>query len=433
MKKLYLVIASIFVIVTLSVYGCTSNTTIIQQPTTTVTNIITQSTTLATTTSSITLSSITINALAEVNMNISALCFFPPTDDQYHTEAYALNMLTQYQKCTSDLTVQIIDPNQNPDEAREYGITDSSLYESVVFKTDKGTITVTPTQIVNPATSLISVENYFTNAILQVTGQQEKKVYFVVGDGETSPNDTLSDLAASLNANLLQVMTINLKVTTNIPSDCAVLVVAGPTTSMTAGEHQIIASYLAKDGCAIFLTNPNAPNDIAQLLSPWGVNVQSNTLIDTSSYVAPNMNILQIPSARDYVGETNVYFPGATAIIAQTTAPTNMDVTPLVWTTSKSWLAKNYDSSVTPKFDPSTEIQQSYAVGVLIKPTDISNNDGTDSGIPYPGPYIIAFGDSDFISNANFYSVNNADMFLRLVNYLGAGFELVTIPPSPPK
>jgi hypothetical protein len=342
-------------------------------------------------------------------------------------------MLTQYQKCTSDLTVQIIDPNQNPDEAREYGITDSSLYESVVFKTDKGTITVTPTQIVNPATSLISVENYFTNAILQVTGQQEKKVYFVVGDGETSPNDTLSDLAASLNANLLQVMTINLKATTNIPSDCAVLVVAGPTTSMTAGEHQIIASYLAKDGCAIFLTNPNAPNDIAQLLSPWGVNVQSNTLIDTSSYVAPNMNILQIPSARDYVGETNVYFPGATAIIAQTTAPTNMDVTPLVWTTSKSWLAKNYDSSVTPKFDPSTEIQQSYAVGVLIKPTDISNNDGTDSGIPYPGPYIIAFGDSDFISNANFYSVNNADMFLRLVNYLGAGFELVTIPPSPPK
>jgi ABC-type uncharacterized transport system involved in gliding motility auxiliary subunit len=140
------------------------------------------------------------------------------------------------------------------------------------------------------------------------------------------------------------------------------------------------------------------------------------------------MNILQIPSARDYVGETNVYFPGATAIIAQTTAPTDMDVTPLVWTTSNSWLEKNFDSSVTPKFDSSTEIQQSYAVGVLIKPSDILNSDGTDSGVPYPGPYIVVFGDSDFVTNANFYSANNADLFLRVVSYLGAGSEIITIP-----
>ena len=50
MKKTYLVTAVILVMVTLSVYGCTSNTTIIQQPTTTVTNIVTQPTTQQTTT-----------------------------------------------------------------------------------------------------------------------------------------------------------------------------------------------------------------------------------------------------------------------------------------------------------------------------------------------------------------------------------------------
>jgi hypothetical protein len=282
-------------------------------------------------------------------------------------------------------------------------------------------------------TGSVSAENYFTNAILQVTGQQEKQVYFVTGDGEEIPSDTLSDLAYSLNTDLWQVMTINLKVTATIPSDCAVLVVVGPTTSMTANERQIIANYLSNDGYAIFLTNPNAPNDIAQLLKPWGVNVQSSTIIDPSSYVAPNMNILSVPSTRDFIGETNVYFPGATAIIAQTSAPTNMDVTPLVWTTSKSWLDNNFDSSVTPKYDSTTDIQQSYAVGVLIKPADITDSSGNDTGVPYPGPYIVAFGDSDFITNNNFYSVNNADLFLRMVNYLGAGFELVTIPPYHPE
>ena len=361
-------------------------------------------------------------------MNITALCFFLPTDDQSHTETYALETLAQYQKYTGDLTVEIVDPTQNPTEAIEYGITDSSLYESVVFKTDKGTILVTPIEIVDPNTGEVYVENSFTNAILQVTGQQEKKVYFVIGDGEASPSDTLSDLSSSLNTDLFQVETINLQVQTSIPSDCAELVVAGPTTAMTSSERQIIANYFANGGIGIVMTNPNSPNDIAQLLKPWGVNVQSSTLIDPSSNLAPN-NVVSIPSSRDNVGNYNVYFPGVTAIVAQQTMPNNIEVSALLWTTSNSYLDNNYDPSVIPAFDPTTEIQQSYAVGVLIQPTDIKNADGTDSGVRNPGPYIVAFGDSDFINNTNFYSANNGDLFLKLVNELSTGSELVTIPP----
>ena len=242
--------------ISLLLYGCTSNTTVIQ-PTTTVTKIVTPTSTVSTTPSlsfsttplpTNVLSSVTVNILAEVNMNITVLCFFLPTDDQYHTETYALDTLAQYQKYTNDLTVEIIDPTQNPVEAIEYDITDSSLYESVVFKTDKGTILVTPTEIVDPNTGEVYVENSFTNAILQVTGQQEKKVYFVIGDGEASPSDILSDLSSSLNADLFQVETINLQVATSIPSDCAVLVIAGPTTAMTSNEPQIIANYFASGG-----------------------------------------------------------------------------------------------------------------------------------------------------------------------------------------
>src|SRR5208283_2693876 len=168
----------------------------------------------------------------------------------------------------------------------------------------------------------------FTSAILQVTGQQEKKVYFVVGDGEASPDSsgTLSALAASLNTDLLQVETIDLQVATSIPSDCAVLVIAGPTIPMTDSERQIISGYFANDGVGIVMTNPDSPNDVAQILKPWGVNVQSATLIDPSSYVAPNMNIVSVPASRDNGGNYNVYFPGVTAIVAQPTPPTNMEV-----------------------------------------------------------------------------------------------------------
>ncbi len=261
--------------------------------------------------SQFTLSPQTKDVLAKVKTNINVLCFFLPTDDQYQTETYALNMLNEYQNYTNDLTVKIIDPDKNPEEARQYNITDSSLYESVVFKTDKGTVLVTPTQIVDPTSGSVYAENSFTSAILQVTGQQEKQVYFLTGDGEASPSTTLNDLAYALNTDLLQVQTLDLQVQTAIPADCAVLVIAGPTTPMTDTERQIISDYLNNDGKVIFMTNPGAPNDVAQLLKPWGVNVQSSTVIDPSSYVAPNMNILQIPSARDKIGETNIYLPGA--------------------------------------------------------------------------------------------------------------------------
>jgi ABC-type uncharacterized transport system len=278
------------------------------------------------------------------------------------------------------------------------------------------------TTIIPPATTVTKVITQTTTIVsTPATNTAKNKVYFVIGDGEASPSDTLSDLAYSLNTNHFQTVTLNLKTAKSIPSDCAVLVIAGPTLSMTDTERQIIANYLGNAGHVIFMTNPESPNDIAQLLKPWGVNVQSSTIIDPSSYVAPNMNILQIPSARDYIGETNVYCPGATAIIAQTNPPTNMAVTPLVWTTSNSWLVNNFDSSVTPQFNPTTEIQQSYAVGVLIQPTDITDSSGNDTGVQYPGPHIVAFGDSDFINNSNFYTVNNSDLFLRIVSDLSAG------------
>ena len=74
------------------------------------------------------------------------------------------------------------------------------MYESVVFKTDKGTILVTPTEIVDPNTGEVYVENSFTNAILQVTRHKRKKVYFVIGDGGASPSDIFSHLSSSLNA-----------------------------------------------------------------------------------------------------------------------------------------------------------------------------------------------------------------------------------------
>jgi hypothetical protein len=376
--------------------------------------------------SQFTLTSQTKDVLSKLKTTIKVLCFDVPADDSNHTGAYALSMLSQYTNYTNNLDIQIIDPDKYPQQAQKYGITNSAYYESVVFVTDKSTYIVYPQQILSQA------EASFTNAILEVTGIVERKIYFMTGDGEGSITDTLSNVANILQINLLQAVSIDLHYASAIPDDCAVLVIAGPTQPMNDNETTLINNYLAANKYALMMTNPGAPDDIAKILDKWGVNVQSGTIIDPTSHLADNLATPTVTASRSLAAiqseiTTSVYFPEATAVNPKTTGlPANMTVTPLVWTTTDSWVDNNFDATTTPKFDPATETKGLNDIGVIIAPTYQYDDSGNVTGINQ-GPYIVAFGDSDFITNSNFSNGNNADLFLYLVKALGAGSDIMTI------
>ena len=375
--------------------------------------------------SSFSLTSQTKDVLSKMKEPVKATLFGTPTDDANHTGAYALNMLAQYSNFTNQLQIAFIDADKNPEAARKYGITDSSLYESVVFEQGTNQFLVYPSQIQSEA------EYSFTNAILEVTGIVERKIYFVIGDGEGSPLDTLSNAGDILKINLLQVMTIDLHYTSSIPDDCAVLVIAGPTNPMTDNERQIINDYLKKNKQAIIMTNPGAPDDVTKILAPWGVNVIGGTILDPTSNVSGNLATPNVPASQSSavvssVIKTSVFFPGVTALAPAGTLPTNIDARALVWSSKDAWIDKNYDPTKTAKFDPATETKQISIIGMIVNPTYQYDANNNITGIN-AGPYIIAFGDSDFISNSNFSNGNNADLFLSLVKALGAGSEIMSI------
>jgi ABC-type uncharacterized transport system involved in gliding motility auxiliary subunit len=374
---------------------------------------------------SFTLTSQTKDVLSKIKTPVKVLCFFTPADDANHTAGYASSMLTQYENFTNNLQITVIDPDKNPEEARKYGITSTDLYESVVFEQGNNQFAVYPQQIQSEA------EYSFTNAILEVTGIVERKIYFVIGDGEASPLDTLSNASYILKINLLQVMTIDLHYSTSIPDDCAVLVIAGPTNPMTDSERQIVNDYLKKNKQAIIMTNPGAPDDVAKILSPWGVNVVGGTILDPTSNVGGSLSTPNVPASQSSavvssIIKTSVFFPGATALLPQSTLPTNIDARALVWSSKDAWIDKNYDPTKPAKFDPTTETKQISFIGMIINPTYQYDDNNNITGVN-DGPYIIAFGDSDFISNSNFSNGNNADLFLNMVKELGAGSEIMSI------
>ena len=364
----------------------------------------------------------TKDVLSELETPVEVLAFFIPGDPLGN---YIVNLLTEYQNYTDQLSVEIIDPDEHPDQARQYDI---SQYGTVVFESENRRRLVSPQEFVTPAG--LEAEHAFTSAILEVTGIVQKKVYFLTGHGESNINSTASNgysrARQGLLDNLYKVRTLDLMRTPGIPEDCAALIIVAPQMSLTSSEIEIIERYLENDGWLMILTNPESPPEIKQLLSAWWVNIEDGTIIDQSSYVAPNKDTPLVTRQRNALALPELYFPGATAIIPQEDYPETTVLLPLIYTSKDSWLERDFDPLREPEFDEGIDLEGPLALGVLIttSPAEGAEEEPPEEG---KGTRLVVIGDSDFASNGHFYNGNNSDLFLNSVNLLTAGKELISI------
>ncbi len=375
-----------------------------------------------------TLTSQTKDALAALETPVDVLCFFTPENP---VREPARNLLTEYQYYTDQLTVDFIDPDIKPDLARQYRVTAAAArYGTIVFESGKRQRSVYGPQII------LEAEHAFTSAILEVTGIVQKKVYFLTGHGESSITSNYSSAREGLLDNLFQVATVDLLTTGGVPEDCAVLIIAGPTRTLRSEEIEILDDYLNNNGSLMILLNPNPPQEIKQLLSSWGAEIEDGIIIDPSSYAAPSMDIILVPNARNFLRLRTIYFPGATAIIPQpgyeaalvseTEPPefvwvnedTQIEMYSLVRSSADSWLEKDFSPDEEPEFDEGVDLGAPLHIAFLISksPTEETK-----------APRLMVMGDSDFASNKHFYNGNNAGFFLNSVNMLTAGTELISI------
>ncbi len=374
-----------------------------------------------------TLTSQTKDVLRNLKLPMKALCFFTP-DDTYGVASYASSLLAEYQNYADKLSIEVIDPDQYPDQARQYGIT---MYQTVVFESQNRRRLVLPTEILltdetgEPVG--VEAEHAFTSAILEVTGTVQKKVYFLTGHGEGDINSNYSYAKEGLLDNLYRVETLDIIATPSIPEDCATLIIAGPNKALASSEVEIIKSYLDKDGRVLILVNPNPSGEIRQLLSGWEVKIEDGVVIDPSSYAAPNKESPSVPRTRNAFGLTqSIYFPEATAIIPKEPAKgSTIRLTPLAYTSTDSWLEKNFVAGKESKFDEGTDEKGPLALGALVTTSTNVTVGGQTSEVT--SIHLIVIGDSDFASNAHFNNGSNGDFFLNTVHMLTTGKEVVSI------
>ncbi|MFX1538378.1 MAG: Gldg family protein, partial [Promethearchaeota archaeon] len=260
----------------------------------------------------------TINTLRDLNTPVSIIGFFVAERDYLHINGYLNSLISSYKNYGKYLTFQVVDPDQHPDQAKKYNITE---YSTLVFISENNQRLVPPSQYIHTDSSGditgIEAEHALTSAIIEVTGVAQKRVYFLTGHGEEDINNRYSSVKKSLLDNLYKVYTHNLITAPQIPEDCATLIICAPHNAFTEDEISIIEKYLFTGGSAFILTNPGGISDIDELILPWGIKIGEGIIINPSSSLSPHQDIPIVPDNRNYFYLPSVYFPGAAAIICQ--------------------------------------------------------------------------------------------------------------------
>ena len=392
----------------------------------------------------------TAQVLENLNQNVHAVAFFvPERQDQAANQQLADDLMFEFERRSSRMfTYEFIDPESDPSRAELYEL---SQFPSIVFQAeDSGQAVVLNV----PPLS----EQDLTSMLLIVTGEQQKKVYFVTGHGEKDainpdPEDGqgFAFAARGVLADSYTVDTLNLAQVGVIPEDAAVLVFPGPTRNMSIQEFDSYDAWLKNGGRAIFLVDPPAPNSVRTLLEPWGIAVGDSTIVDPGSSLFGDIRSPLIQSGH-YNLQTNITRDLDTVLLPQSTPieitvepekmPPWVEYIPLARSTVLSWKTNSPESET---FNPAAGDQIGpYNLGVVVHACGIvgeeidtvlrvagrSRECVSEGGTRGPTTLAI-FGDSDFAGNRYSPYSTNLDFFLNAVNYVAEDYDLISIRPKP--
>lgn len=140
-------------------------------------------------------------------------------------------------------------------------------------------------------------EGQLTSAVNYVVNENAQKIYYTTGHGETEISTTLSELFKKSNFSTEEINTL---MQTEIPDNCDLLFLYGPTTDFTKDEVQILSTYLQNGGNVIYLMGEAKQEliNLNGLLLEYGLEVADGYVADTERcyqqnpyYVFPKLSV----------------------------------------------------------------------------------------------------------------------------------------------
>jgi ABC-type uncharacterized transport system involved in gliding motility auxiliary subunit len=294
-------------------------------------------------------------------------------------------LLERYRHHKANIKIQFVDPDFNLEKARELHVGSQGLI-------------VVEYQGRSEKISFLD-ESTLTNALLQLANGKERWVSFLSGHGERSPtgvaNFDLGDFAKDLKLRNIKAQALNLAEIGAIPDNSAVLVLAAPRVPLLAGELALIQDYLKQGGNLLLLTEPDDPytQAIAQQL---GIQNTHEKIIDSGSKLY------------------GIDDPSFVLITQYGRHPITQGMENItVYPTAAGLKVDKSDFEAIPILKKA-DLPLAYALTREIKGKNQQR--------------IVVVGDGDFLSNTFLGNVGNAEMGMRIFNWLTHDDQFMDIP-----
>jgi ABC-type uncharacterized transport system involved in gliding motility auxiliary subunit len=372
----------------------------------------------------------TIKILRSLSSDVEAIAFY--RSDQ-RTRQAMLDLLKEYSYYSPNFRFWFVDPDQNPLEAANYGVTS---YRATLIRHEGREEVVS-----------FESENKLTNALLKVLRKEIKRIYFVTGHGENSLTSTenVGYLAVkeALEEEHYEVRDLLLLELSQVPEDASVVVFAGAKTAPLPGELAMLTKYIRDGGKALFMLDPGDAPQLGRYLKEFGFHVGEDIIIDKLSQVFGGNYLTPVVS--DYyknhpiTAEFDIatFFPMAQSVSID--EDKTLGSLNLAMTSQNSWAKRTgiLDED-NLEFDELTGVAGPLnVISVTSIPVDREtvdaaeqlsdqNDRGLNPDLRQWGK-IVVIGDSNFASNSYIQMAGNRDLFLNIVNWLAEEHLLISV------
>ena len=337
----------------------------------------------------------------------------------------AHDLLDRYKNLNSKLEVKYQDTDKNRTQAIAAGIKQiPTIYVDVAGKHQE-------------AKSLSEEE--ITGALVRAVKGGERRACFVLGSGEHSVDDAdrtgYSAVRQIIESNNYKTQSLKLIEKPEIPKECMLVVVAGPTHDYIAPEVEALKKFVEEGGRAMFLLDPplmfakqeiDENKALTDVLASWGVTMDKDLVLDTSGVGQVFGMGPEIPLVTSYASH---------AIVR-----TMKDV-PSGFPISRSITIKNGEKTTVEKLFETSD--NSFATANLksadIKPSPSDKKGpltlgaaGNYNGGSTKGMFVVV-GSSRWIDNSFLRFNGNRDLFLNMLNWLSSDEDLISIRPKEPE